>query len=128
MKAEDALLKAQEVIFREWMAAARDEKEKYRSEYFLHSLITPKDRKKVDLNLLRDFTGIYPDVTIYLENNKLFSKNNHNKNVSELKHIIKNRFVLEENAQIEFLRDSSGHFSLIKIYLNDGSIFEESKK
>jgi hypothetical protein len=48
--------------------------------------------------------------------------------VSELKHISDNLFVIDENAQIEFFKDSKDRYSSIKIYLNDGSVFEESKK
>jgi hypothetical protein len=123
-----ALLKAQELVFTEQLQAANNEKEKHKSEYYLRSLMQTKETKNIPLNLLSQFTGNYPDVTIYLDKNKLFSKNNHNRKVSELKHIANNLFVLEENAQIEFLKDSAGRYSSIKIYLNNGSIFEESKK
>ena len=128
VKAGEALLKAQELIFTEQLLAAKDEKEKHKSEYYLRSLISTKETRDIPLQLFRQFTGAYPDVTIYLDKNKLFCKNNHNKNVSELKHISKNIFVLEENAQIEFLKDSKGRYSSIKIYLNDGNVFEQSKK
>jgi len=123
-----AFLKAQELIFREQLQGAKSEQEKHKSEYYLRSLMPTKETMNIPLNLLNQFTGYFPDVTIYLDKNKLFSKNNHNRKVSELKHIVNNLFVLEENAQIEFLKDNSGRYSSIKIYLNDGSVFEESKK
>lgn len=128
VKAGEALLKAQEVIFKQQLLASKDEKEKHKNEYYLRSLIPVKEAKNIPLNVLMQFTGTYPDVTIYLEKNKLLGKNNHNRNVSELKHISNNLFVLEENAHIEFFKDGKGHYSSIKIYLNDGSIFEETKK
>ena len=123
-----ALLKAQELIFTEQLQKAKSEQEKHKSEYYLRSLIPTKETKNIPLNLLNQFTGHYPDVTIYIDKNKLFSKNNHNRKVSELKHIANNLFVLEENAQIEYIKDISGRYSSIKIYLNNGSVFEESKK
>jgi C-terminal processing protease CtpA/Prc len=128
VNAVEALLKAQEVIFKEQLLAAKDEKEKHKSEYYLRALIPTKEVKNIPLNLLKQFTGTYPDVTIYLEKNKLFSKNNHNRKVSELKHISNDLFVLEENAQIEFVKGSTGRYSLIKIYLNNGRVIEEAKK
>ena len=128
VNADKALLKAQELIFTEQLQAAKNEKEKHKSEYYLRSLIPTKETKNIPLNLLRQFTGTYPDVTIYLDKNKLFCKNNYNRNVSELKHISNSLFVLDENAQIEFFKDSKGRYSSRKIYLNDGSVFEESKK
>jgi len=48
--------------------------------------------------------------------------------MSKLNHISNELFVLEEMAQIEFVKDSTGRYSLIKSYLNDGSVFEEAKK
>lgn len=123
-----AFLKAQELIFTEQLQAAKNEKEKHKSEYYLKSLIPTKEAKNIPLNLLMQFTGTYPDVTIYLDKNKLFCKNNYNRNVSELKHISNNLFVLDENAHIEFFKGSKDRYSSIKIYLNDGSVFEQSKK
>ena len=128
VNAGKAFLKAQELIFTEQLLAAKNEKEKHKSEYYLRSIMPQKATKHIPLNLLSQYTGTYPDVTIYLKKNKLFSKNNYNRNVYELKLIANNLFVLEEHAQIEFFKDSKGSYSSIKIYLNDGSVFEESKK
>ena len=126
--ADKAFLKTQELIFTEQLRVAKSEKEKHKSEYYLRSIIPTKEATNIPSKLLKQFTGHYPDVTIYLDKNKLFCKNNHNRKVSELKHIVNNLFVLEENAQIEFLKDGTGRYSSVKIYLNDGSVFDESKK
>ena len=128
VSADKALIRAQEAIFKAQLLGAKDEKEKHKSEYYLNSLIPTKAIKNIPLDLLKQFTGTYPDVTIYLEKNKLFCKNNHNRKITELQHISNTLFVLEENAQIEFLKGDGGRYSLINIYLNDGSVFEESKK
>jgi hypothetical protein len=126
--ADKAFLKTQELIFTEQLRGAKSEKEKHKSEYYLRSIIPTKEAANIPSKLINQYTGHYPDVTIYLDKNKLFCKNNHNRKVSELKHIVNNLFVLEENAQIEFLKDGTGRYSSVKIYLNDGSVFEESKK
>jgi hypothetical protein len=128
VEADEALLKAQELIFTEQLQTAKNEKEKHKSEYYLRSIRPTKETKNIPVNLLSQLTGTYPDITLYIDKNRLFSKNNYNRNVSELKLIANNLFVLEEHAQIEFFKDSRGHYSSIKIYLNDGSIFEESRK
>jgi retinol-binding protein 3 len=128
VEADKAVLKAQELIFTEQLQAAKNEKEKHKSEYYLRSLKPTKETKNIPINLLSQLTGTYPDITLYIDKNRLFSKNNYNRNVSELKLIADNLFVLEEHAQIEFFRDSRGHYSSVKIYLNDGSVFEELKK
>lgn len=128
VNAGNAFLEAQKAIFKEQLLAAKDEKEKHKSEYYLRALIPTKEVNNIPLTLLEQYTGTYPDVTIYVDNKKLFCKNNHNRKVSELKHISDNLFVIDENAQIEFLKGATDRYSVIKIYLNDGSVFEESKK
>jgi len=128
VNAETAFLKAQELIFTEQLQAAKDEQAKHKSEYYLRSLMPTKDTKNIPLDLLSQLTGTYPDVTVYIDKNRLFCKNNHSRKVTELKLIANNLFVLEENAQIQFLKDSTGHYSSIKIYLNDGSIFQQPKE
>lgn len=128
VNAGDALLKAQEIIFKTQLLAAKDEKVKHKSQYYLRALIPTKEVNNIPLTVLEQFTGTYPDVTIYVDNKKLFCKNNHNRKLSELKHLSNNLFVIDENAQIEFFKGDTDRYSLIKIYLNDGSVFEESKK
>ena len=128
VNAGDALLKAQEIIFKEQLLAAKDEKVKHKSEYHLRALIPTKEVNSIPLTLLEQFTGTYPDVTIYVDNKKLLCKNSHNRKLSELKHLSNNLFVIDENAQIEFFKGDTNRYSVIKIYLNDGSVFEESKK
>ncbi len=128
IEASAALSKAQELIFDQRLLVTKDEKEKYKSKYYLRLLKVEKVPKPMTINFLTQFVGTFPDVTIYLDNNKLLCKNNDNKNVSELKHISNSLFVIDENAQIEFFMNDKGHYSSIKIYLNDGNIFDEEKK
>jgi len=127
-KASNALLTARELIFKNQMLAAKDEKEKNKSEFNLYTLSFKNDTKNPPLKVLSQLTGTYPDVTIYLDKGKLLCKNNDDKNVSELKQIANNRFKIDKNAQIEFFKNNKGQFFSIKIYLNDGSVFEEAKK
>ncbi|MEO7767866.1 MAG: S41 family peptidase [Ferruginibacter sp.] len=127
-KAQNALLTAQQLIFKNQMLIAKDEKEKNKSEFNLYSLLLKNEIKNPPLSILSQLIGTYPDVTIYLDKGKLLCKNNDDKNVSELKQIANNRFKIDKNAQIEFFKTNRGQFSSIKIYLSDGNIFEEAKK
>jgi hypothetical protein len=126
-KAQNALLTAQELIFKNQMQKAKDEKEKHKSEFNLYSLLLKNETKNPPLNILSQFIGTYPDVTIYLEKRRLLCKNNDDKNVSELKQIANNRFKIDKSAQIEFFKNNRGQFSSIKIYLSDGNVFEQEK-
>ncbi len=126
-KAHNALITAQELIFKNQMLVAKDEKEKHKSEFYLHSLLSKNETKSPPIKLLTQFTGTYPDVTIYLDKNRLLCKNNDDKNISKLKQLKDNLFMIDKNAHIEFFKNSVGLYSLIKIYLNDGSVFEGVK-
>jgi hypothetical protein len=127
-KAQNALLKAQKLIFKNQILVTKDETEKHKSEFYLHSLLSNNETKFPPLKLLTQLIGTYPDVTIYINKDKLICKNNEDKNISELSHINGNLFKIDKNAQIEFFKDSTGRHSIIKIYLNDGSVFKEVKK
>ena len=126
--ANEAFIKAQELIFSNLSLTATDQKEKNKYLYFLNSLLMNDANKQLALNKLLPFAGTYGGLIIYLNKNKLYCKNDNNGGaVSELKHISNNLFVLDKDAQIEFVNDSKGYYSAIKIFVNDGSIFEEKR-
>ena len=126
--ANDAFTKAQELIFRNLLLTATDQKVKNKYLYYINALLVNDANKQPPLNKLLPFAGTYGGLIIYLDKNKLYCKNDNSGGaVSSLKHIIDNLFVLDKDAQIEFIKDSKGHYSDIKIFVNDGSIFEEKK-
>ncbi len=126
--ANEAFINAQELIFRNLLLTAPDQKEKNKYLYYINSLLANDPNKQLALNKLLPFAGTYGGLIIYPDKNKLYCKNNNNGGaVSVLKHISNNLFVLDKEAQIEFIRDDKGHYSDIKIFVNDGSIFEEKR-
>jgi len=128
INANSAFVKAQEIIFRNLSLAATDPKDKHKYEYFMNALLANEANEQPVFNKLSPFAGTYGGLTIYLERNKLFCKNNNNGGaVSELKYISPNLFVLDRDAQVQFIKDRKGIFSNIKILVNDGSIFEEKR-
>jgi len=127
-KAEKALLAAQEHILKNQVLTAKNDIEKRKSEFYLNALLLIDETKSPPLKWLSQFSGTYPDVTIYLTKGKLLCKNNDDKTVSELKQTANNRFKIDKNAQVEFFKNNNGQFSSIKIYLSDGNVFEQSKK
>ncbi|MBL0153562.1 MAG: hypothetical protein IPP93_08770 [Chitinophagaceae bacterium] len=126
--ANEALGKAQELIFRNLSLTATDQQEKNKYVYYSNSLLAEKSRDQLPVNKLSPLTGTYGGLVIYLDKNKLYCKNeNSGGAVSALKHISGNLFVLDKEAQIEFIKNSAGQFSAIKIFVNDGSIFDETR-
>ena len=126
--ADEALIKAQELIFRQQLLSTTSQKEKNINLYYINSLMIIKRIIRTSLNKLSLLTGTYGGIVIYLDKNKLYCKNNYKGGfVSELYNLSNNLFVLDENAQIEFVKDDKGYFSQIKILVNDGNIFEEKR-
>ena len=124
-KAASALLKAQESIFTTGKENAKTEKEKNKYQYYIQSILT---NTSIPSTQLMPFTGEYGDLIIYFKNNRLYCKNNNNNSVSLLQQLTKNLFILDSEAQIEFIKDSHAKYTTIKIYVNDGSVFEEKRK
>ena len=74
-------------------------------------------------------TGTSGPLTIYLAGNKLLYKNVEANNlVTELRPIAPHRFVLDDKAHVEFVQDSRGIWSRIKLYVSNGNVFEERRK
>lgn len=123
-----AFIKAQELIFRKLLLTATDQKEKNKYAYYINSLLENDVDKQPALNKLLPFAGTYGGLRIYLDKNKLYCKNDNSGGaVSALKHITNNLFILDKDAHIEFIKDNKGYYSDIKIFVNDGSIFDEKR-
>jgi retinol-binding protein 3 len=126
--AVNALNKARELIFKENLSKATDQKSKNKYLYFIHSVLESMETESLPANKLRPYTGTYGGITIYLVNNKLYCRNNNNGgSISVLKQLSNKLFVLDKEAQIEFKKDSQDKVTGISILVNDGSIFEETR-
>jgi hypothetical protein len=112
------------MIFEKGLENAKSDKEKFKYQYCINSLLV---NTSVPPSPLLQFTGKYGDIVIYQVNNRLYGKNNNNNSTSELKYLTKNLFILDPEAHIEFIKDKNDKYSTIKIYVNDGSVFEEKK-
>ena len=126
VEAAKALIKAQELIFRERQATAKTEEAKQKIEYLINALHVNQDLGTLPLDQFDKFVGAYGPLVIYREGNKLFC--NFSNNISELAHISKNLFVLDGNAQIEFIKDTIGVYSKARLLVSQGGVFEELRK
>lgn len=124
--ASKALIKAQELIFRERQASAKTEVEKQKMEYLINGLYVNQDLGTLPVDEFDKFVGTYGPLAIYREGNKLFC--NISGHISELAHISKNLFVLDGNAQIEFIKDNNGNYPLARLLVSNGGVFEEHRK
>lgn len=129
IEAGQALAKAQELALREQLSTATTAQEKHQLDYLLDELTAQWQAPSLPVYVLQTYTGTYGPLTIYLNKNKLFCKNAEAGDLlSELKYISNKRFVLDDTAHIEFVKDSKGEYSSIKLYISDGNIAEERRK
>lgn len=126
VEATKALTKAQELIFRERQKTAETKEEKQKQEYLINLLHVNGDLSSLPLNEFYKFVGTYGPLVIYREGNKLFC--NITGTITELAHISKNLFVLDGGAQIEFIKDSKGTYSMARLFVKNGGVFEELRK
>jgi hypothetical protein len=126
VEAAKALIKAQELIFRERQATSKTEEEKQKMEYMINMLHVNQDLSTLPVDQFEKFVGTYGPLTIYLEGNKLFCKISNI--ITQLAHISKNLFVLDEGAQIEFIKDRKGIYSVARLLVANGGVFEEQRK
>jgi hypothetical protein len=126
VEAINALIKAQELIFRERQATAKSEKEKQKMEYLINALYVNQDLGTLPVDQFNKLVGTYGPLVIYREGNNLFC-NNHG-HISELVHISKNLFVLDGNAHIEFIKDNNGAYPMARLFVSNGGVFEELRK
>nr|WP_262894925.1 S41 family peptidase [Hymenobacter guriensis] len=126
VEASKALIKAQELIFRERQATAKTDKDKQKLTYLINAVHVNGNLGTLPLDQFDQFAGTYGPLVIYREGNKLLCSFSGNK--TELAHIANNLFVLDGNAQIEFVKDSKGLYSKARLFVQNGEVFEELRK
>ena len=127
--ASQALVKAQELALSDQLSLATTAREKHQLEYLLDELTAQRVAPALPVSVLQSYTGTYGPLTIYLDKNKLFCKNSEAGDaVSALKYISNRRFVLDDTAHVEFVKDSKGKYTTINLYISDGNMVEERRK
>ncbi len=129
VEARQALDKARELTLRAQRQTASSEQEKRQVDYLLDELAAQHPTSAGPGSRLQPYTGTYGPLTMYLSGNKLLCKNVEANNlVTELRPIAPHRFVLDDNAHVEFVQDSTGKWNRIKLYVSDGNVYEERRK
>ena len=124
--ATKALIKAQELILRERQKTAKNNKDKQKMEYLINAVNVNQDLDTLPVDQFDQFVGTYGPLVIYRDGNKLFCNLSGNK--TQLAHISKNLFVLDDNAQIEFIKDDKGNYPVARLLVSSGEVFEELRK
>jgi len=116
-----ALLRAQEAIFGERMAAAKDSLAIRAIEWAINEARSIALDVDVPVAMLRDYAGRFEEYTFSVRDNRLYSENSsRNGKTDKLKAITPTLFQIDWESQVEFVRDATGAVSNIHIYWNDG--------
>jgi hypothetical protein len=116
-----ALLRAQEAILGERMAAAKDSLERRANEWAINEARSVALDVDVPVAALRDYAGRFEEYTFSVRDNRLYSENSsRNGKTDKLKAITPTLFQIDWESQVEFVRDATGAVSNIRIYWNDG--------
>ena len=126
---EQALTKAQILIFTDLLSNSEDERVKNMCRWNINSL--QSEIVKIPKTLiLSSYTGVYEGgLDFYFKDNQLFCKNAENGNlITELKYVDNDLFMLDDNVQVLFEKNSSGTYSQIKMLWKNGTINERRRQ
>lgn len=120
---------AQMAILNERMNNATTDIDKSRAQWQINELLANQKEEIEDTALLSSYTGTYQGgLVFYVSQSKLYCRNAERGNqVFKLSFISGNRFVLDENVQVEFVKDNQGKFSSITMWWRDGRMSNKSK-
>lgn len=126
-----ALQRAQEVIYTDLQSKATSDKEKRFFQWAINTLKANEDIPGPNAQVLSRYSGTYAGgIRFYVEKGNLLCKNPERggNDIFKLKTISENTFLLDENAQVEFIKDQTGNYSAINLLWKDGNISQKSKE
>ena len=103
---------------------AKTELETRKAQWQLNKLVAIQGTERLDTSFLVSLTGMYQGgLYFYVQGGDLYCKNRERGNaIFQLQHIDSNRFVLDENVQVEFTKEDKGGFSGINMWWSDGRV------
>jgi hypothetical protein len=127
--ASKALEAAQMAILTERMNKVTSDEEKRRAQWQINELLAKQKEEIKDAAFLSSFTGTYQGgLAFYVDKSTLYCRNAERGNeVFKLIFVSGNRFILDENVQVEFVKDNQDKFSSIKMWWRDGRVSNKSR-
>ena len=118
---DSSLLKAQELILEHRLRMAKDEREKRKLQWLINDLKTQMLNLIVPEEIMKQYTGSFEEFFFQVENGQLFCTNTHQRNKKNvLSAITETLFKIDNESQVEFVRDKNGAVNSIRILWNDG--------
>ena len=123
--ASGALVKAKETIYRDLLTKAKTEKETKVIQWAINDLTAQTSIPQLNPKEIEKYTGTFTGgITFYIEDGYILCKNPERggTNIFRLQPVNESIFLLDENAQIEFVKDSQGKCSSINMLWIDGNV------
>lgn len=131
VKAANALQKAQEVIYKDLIVKAKSDKEKMRINWAINALMAEQYNPNLNTSLYSKYAGTYVGgLKFYVENNRLMCKNPERggTDVFTLTAAYDDVFLLDENVQIQFVKDDKNNYSSLKMLWKDGHVTKKARE
>ena len=129
--ATEAMVKAQEIIYQDLLTKAKTEKEKRTVQWAINDLTAKTNPSALNIRKSDEFTGTFNGgINFYVESGSLLCKNPERggTDIFKLQPVTENVFLLDENVQVEFVKDSKGEYSSIKMLWVDGNVTEKQRE
>lgn len=129
--ASQALQMAQEFIYIDLQSKATNDKEKRFFQWAINALKANEGIPGPNVEVLGRYSGTYAGgIRFYVEKDNLLCKNPERggNDTFTLKPVSESIFLLDENAQVEFVKDQTGNYSAINLLWKDGNISQKSKE
>ncbi|SHG35313.1 S41 family peptidase [Pedobacter caeni] len=128
---EKGLVGAQEIVYRDLMQKAATDKEKKAIQWAINDLKASADLPNPEPGVLNNYAGTYAGgINFFVEGGGLRCKNPERggNDVFKLKPVTDHVFVLDENVQVEFVKDLSGNYSSMNMLWKNGNIIQRNKE
>lgn len=122
-----ALEKAQQIILTNQLEKAENLQEKRILDWAINALKVTNN-EQVSKETLLKYCGDFAGLTFYIKDGDLLCKNKDLGNlIFKLKACTSNRFLVDENLQVEFIKDRNEAYSSLRMLFKDGNEFVKGK-
>lgn len=118
-----ALLRGQEAIFADRLAATKDSAKIGAINWAINEARAESLDVDVPVSLLDQYAGRFEEYAFSVKGNRLYSVNaSRNNKTDKLTAITPTLFQLDQESQVEFVRDAGGSVNSIRLLWNDGFV------
>ncbi|MNL50497.1 hypothetical protein D3C87_1735180 [compost metagenome] len=119
------------MIYTDLQSKATSDREKRFFQWAINALKASESIPGPNVEVLSRYSGTYAGgIRFYVENGNLLCKNPERggNETFTLKAISENTFLLDENVQVEFVKDQTGNYSGVNLLWKDGNVSQKTRE